>query len=317
MGSNTQRFLLQQLGLTASGAYATHIPGETTLQQNIVAEYWAKQLASAAQQTFFVSVWRAGYHFHWAVARAAHTYTQTHDSAEFSSTVTGALKGLQEQLGEIGVASASFNEQQEVQPRDEQQARRIECMVQCCRHFANDSMGMWAAFLNDGIWHRLMTWVVRGLDEAFARDVPDHAQQVPAAQLSASSGVSELLCIWYLDARMSPEERAQAVKDAIAELTAQWGYRDISELIRQMNAAYAAEDPGEYREEQSSLCVLQTPEGGPVYCRSSRRLFKELQAARDKNIPYERCPAPDPRQHPWMVAGNFDLEDDEYTGGGA
>jgi hypothetical protein len=317
MGTSIQRFILQQLSLTASGAYATHIPSETTLQQNIVAEYWAKQLASAAQQTFFVSVWRAGYYFHWAVARAALTYTQTRDSAGFSSMVTGALRGLQEQLGEIGAASASFNEQQEVQPRDEQQARRIECMVQCCQHFANDSMGMWAAFLNDGTWRRLMTWAVRGLDEALARDVPDHTQQVTAAQLSASSGISELLCTWYLDARMSPEERAQAVKDAIAELTAQWGYRDITELICQMNAADAAEYPAEHREEQAYLCVLQTPEGGPVYCRSSRRLFKELQAARATNTPYERCPAPDPCQHMWMVAGNFDLEDDEYAGGGA
>jgi len=309
--------MLQQLSLTASGAYATHIPGETTLQQNIAAEYWAKQLASTAQQALFVSVWRAGYHFHWTVARAALTYVQARDSTGFSKTVTGALRGLQEQLGEIGVASASFNEQQEVQPRDEQQARRVECLVQCCRHFADDSMGMWAAFLNDGTWPRLMTWAVRGLDEVLARVVPDHAQQVTAAQLSASSGVSELLCSWYLDARMSLEERAQAVKDAIAELTARWGYRDITELICQMNAADAAGYPGERREEQVYLCVLQTPEGGPVYCRSSRRLFKELQAARDKNTPYEHCPAPDPRQHPWMVTGNFDLEDDEYAGGGA
>ena len=108
----------------------------------------------------------------------------------------------------------------------------------------------------------------------------------------------------------SAAEQAQ-VLEAISELTARWGYRDVTELLRQ----HLRDTPPEEEDQPTFeyLCVLQSPEGGPIYCRTSRRLFKELEASRNANMPYEEgCPAPDPRKHMWMITGgNFDLDDDE------
>lgn len=268
MGSSTQRLLLQQVGLTVSGAYAAHVPGEPPLRQKSVAQYWARRLASAAQQTFFASVWRAGYHFHWTVARTALTYVQTPESATFSSAVAGALSGLQEQLGEMGVACASFNEWQEVQPRDEQQARRIGCLVQRCRSFASDPVSMWAEFMQDGTWYQLMTRVVVGLDEAFSHLPLDPASPFPTSPLSRQSGISELLCGWYLDVGMSAPEQAQVIVNAVAEL-AERGYRDVSDLVRPY-----------YDGKFDYLCVLQQPDGSPLYCRTASEVFALLEVAR-------------------------------------
>jgi hypothetical protein len=90
---------------------------------------------------------------------------------------------------------------------------------------------------------------------------------------------------------------------AIAELTGQWGYRDITDLVRRVNEQ---EDL-----DFDYLCVLQEPDGSPVYCRRARRLFKELSAARAEGHRYEECPVPDPEKNLWMIIGNFDDEDDD------
>lgn len=309
MGTNRQPFILQQLSLTASTAYAVCVPNESTLGQNIAANYWARKFAAEEQHPLFVTTWIAGYHFQWAVQRAALTYAQTRNSAEFSSIVTGAIQQLQNQLGEdTGEARTRFNKQHALQPCDERQIWQIEALVLRCRHFTNDSWRIGSAFQNDGTWRQLMIWTVLGLDESLSQLAFDGVAQVTATQLSARSGISELLCSWYLDTHLSQEERAQAIQDALIELTTTWGYRDVTALIRQAHAADAAEYPGTDREDY--LCVLQTPQGGPVYCRSSSRLSEELQKARDRNTPYACCPAPDPSVHP---RSNFDLEEKENT----
>ncbi len=96
---------------------------------------------------------------------------------------------------------------------------------------------------------------------------------------------------------------------AIAELTGQWGYRDITALIRRVNDQLDAVDGDMQRFDY--LCVLQQPDGSPLYCHRERKLFKELNDARVAGHRYEQCPAPDPAKNLWMVIGNFDLEDDE------
>jgi len=107
---------------------------------------------------------------------------------------------------------------------------------------------------------------------------------------------------------------------AIQELTEQWGYRDITELIRRVNAQLDAMEQDEEDRENGPLPgfdylrVVQTPEGGPVYCRQEQQLFKELDEARRGGHHYEHCPAPDPVKNIWMVIGNFDLDEDEEEG---
>ena len=107
------------------------------------------------------------------------------------------------------------------------------------------------------------------------------------------------------------QEHQPAIKETITELTTRWGYRDISALIAAWKKHYAEQYPDEPTNATTYLCVLQTPEGGPVYCRSAKRLFKELEAARSRNEPYAACPAPDPAQNLWMVVGNFDIGDED------
>lgn len=296
MGSKEQRFLVQQLSLTLSAGYASYAPGESTPQQNSASEYWAGHLASSMQQALFVDTWRAGYHFHWTVQHAALTFTQTRNSAKFSRTVSGAVMGLREQLGEVGVASLLFDEQLAVpQPRDERQALLIGHLVQCCRFFAGDladSTAIWTALLQDGTWRRLMTWAVRGLDEAFVSLVPAHDEPFPVSQLSNRSGVSELLCGWYLDAGMSAQEQAHVIRSAIDELTSR-GYRDVTELVRPY-----------YKGGFDDLCVLQQPDGSPVYCRAASEVFALLQIARS-TYTVGTQPAADPSHEVWRVVGNF------------
>ncbi|MBA2397057.1 MAG: hypothetical protein H0V70_30415 [Ktedonobacteraceae bacterium] len=107
---------------------------------------------------------------------------------------------------------------------------------------------------------------------------------------------------------MQTNETSTQEQAAIAELTTKWGYRDISALI----VAWKKHMAEQYREDADTttyLCVLQTPEGGPVYCRTAKRLFRELETAQARNEPHEQSPAPDPAQNMWMVVGNFDIED--------
>jgi hypothetical protein len=108
--------------------------------------------------------------------------------------------------------------------------------------------------------------------------------------------------------------RAEAVQAAIAELTTKWGYRDISALIAVINTLNTEEDP-QYADPTTYLCVLQTPEGGPIYCKTAKRLFRELEAARVRNKPYTQCPAPNPEQNLWMVVGNFAPDDEDEEEG--
>jgi hypothetical protein len=106
------------------------------------------------------------------------------------------------------------------------------------------------------------------------------------------------------------QRQEPAIQAAITELTTQWGYRNISTLIAEWKQHYAEQYPPEEADTTTYLCVLQSPEGGPVYCKSEGRLFKELETARTRNEPYEQCPAPDPTHNMWMVVGNFDIEDE-------
>lgn len=103
--------------------------------------------------------------------------------------------------------------------------------------------------------------------------------------------------------------QSAAIAAAITELTTQWGYRDITSFIRGWETQQAQQYPEERRQVIPYLCVLQTPEGGPVYCAQATRLFTELDAARLRQEQYASCPAPDPEQHPWMVVGNFELDE--------
>jgi hypothetical protein len=90
---------------------------------------------------------------------------------------------------------------------------------------------------------------------------------------------------------------------AVNKLVTQWGYRLITELIE----AYY-QHLGE--ECEPYLAILQTPEGGPVYCRDATRLCKELDRARTTGIRYTSCPAPRPEEQMWLVIGNFETEED-------
>lgn len=106
------------------------------------------------------------------------------------------------------------------------------------------------------------------------------------------------------DAQAQARQREQeTVTQAISELITKWGYRDVTGLLR---LVYKQEQWGEF----NYLCVLQSPEGGPVYCAMSHRLFKELTKARTLNVEYETCPAPDPKVNIWMIVGNFDDDED-------
>lgn len=93
-----------------------------------------------------------------------------------------------------------------------------------------------------------------------------------------------------------------AIDAAVNELVTQWGYRLITELIKVYYRRL-----GEVCE--SYLAILQTPEGGPVYCRDATRLFKELDGARATAIRYTSCPAPRAEEHMWLVIGNFEMEE--------
>jgi hypothetical protein len=77
--------------------------------------------------------------------------------------------------------------------------------------------------------------------------------------------------------------------DAIAELTGQWGYRDITDLMRRVREQLDLEF--------DYLCVLQEPDGSPVYCRQARRLWRRLSEARAEGRRYDECPAPDPEKN--------------------
>ena len=107
------------------------------------------------------------------------------------------------------------------------------------------------------------------------------------------------------EAQAQAEQREQQqAQEAITELITKWGYRDVTGLLR---LVYEQEAWGEF----NYLCVLQSPEGGPVYCAQPRRLFKELTKARNLNVQYEMCPAPDPKANLWMIVGNFEVDEDD------
>lgn len=110
-----------------------------------------------------------------------------------------------------------------------------------------------------------------------------------------------------LSAETTPSPR----EAAITELTTKWGYRDITALIAAWNHYQAQQFREEPRSATTYVCILQTPAGGPVYCRTDKRLIRELSAARIRNEPYERCLAPDPTDNMWMVVGNFEIDDEE------
>lgn len=99
----------------------------------------------------------------------------------------------------------------------------------------------------------------------------------------------------------------QQIQEIIAELVSTYGYRNITELIKAHRLAHA--EPGEISTFQY-LCVLQTPKGGPRYCKHARALLAEQHIAREAGQHYETCPAPDPRENIWMVAGNFEIDEE-------
>lgn len=118
----------------------------------------------------------------------------------------------------------------------------------------------------------------------------------------------QMLCLArYMTEAETSAYSPQAIAEAINELLSRWGYREITQLVEDY---YRSIDPE--KEPEYYLCVLQTPEGGPAYCRSARRLLKEVEKARAAGTEYAQCPAPRPEDHMWMVVGNFsEAEEDE------
>lgn len=104
------------------------------------------------------------------------------------------------------------------------------------------------------------------------------------------------------------------VQSAIHELCGKYGYRDISALIAVDTLQFAAEFPQLFRDDvpEAYVCILQTPEGAPIYCRTQERLFQELARAQDGGKFYKSCPVPDPRENMWMVVGNFESEKEDF-----
>jgi hypothetical protein len=141
---------------------------------------------------------------------------------------------------------------------------------------------------------------------------PDPSDQVSVCLVSVRGDIGPHMVFAVSD--LQP----LATAAAIAELVTQWGYRDVTELIKRVNAQLDAMEQDEEDRENGPLLpsfdylhVVQTPEGGPVYCRQEQQLFKELDKARRGGHHYEHCPAPDPVKNIWMIIGNFDLDEDE------
>lgn len=111
---------------------------------------------------------------------------------------------------------------------------------------------------------------------------------------------------------MNTQKQDRSVQAVLTELVTTWGYRDISSFIAQQRKSFT-EDAPDCADSITYLCVLQEPKGGPIYCRSAKRLFKELEVARTRNESYRQCPAPDPAApgNLWMVIGNFEIDDEE------
>jgi hypothetical protein len=105
---------------------------------------------------------------------------------------------------------------------------------------------------------------------------------------------------------IEPSERAQ---EALIELTERWGYRDITGIVKVEYERLERPlfDPAT-RARPRFLCVLQTPEGGPVYCFQPAQVIGELDNARAKGREYPQgCPAPDPAdpKNLWLVVPTF------------
>jgi hypothetical protein len=110
------------------------------------------------------------------------------------------------------------------------------------------------------------------------------------------------------ESRQSQEKERQ-ITAAVKELVTQWGYRDITALIRRVYEQQQVA-PFEY------LSVLQRPSNEPFYCRRAADLFKELDEARRAGHYYpEGCPAPNPEKNLRLLVGyviaSFDDEGDE------
>ncbi len=100
------------------------------------------------------------------------------------------------------------------------------------------------------------------------------------------------------------------VHNAIKELIGQWGYRDITELVRRVQEQLDAMEEGNITG-IDSLCVLQEPDGSLIYCQNKRSVLLELDEARTRGRYYKQCPAPDPKMFLWMVIGNFESDEPE------
>jgi len=95
----------------------------------------------------------------------------------------------------------------------------------------------------------------------------------------------------------------EAITAALTELVTRWGYRDITTLMMERYQQQEQEHP-----EEIYLAILQTPEGGPVYCKSASRLLQALKEARETGVEYTECPASSPIDNRWLVAGNSATE---------
>jgi hypothetical protein len=105
----------------------------------------------------------------------------------------------------------------------------------------------------------------------------------------------------------NPHEQQQMAREAVAELVTRWDYRDVTRQVQDWytHDARATGTPCTF----AYLCVLQRPDGNPVYCRTLQRLLATLDEAR--RLQRVRT-APEPEAMPlWTLIGNFDLEPEE------
>lgn len=101
-----------------------------------------------------------------------------------------------------------------------------------------------------------------------------------------------------------PHEQQQMAREAVTELVTRWDYRDVTRQVQDWytHDAQVTGTPCTF----AYLCVLQRPDGNPVYCRTLQRLLATLDEAR--RLQRVRT-APEPEAMPlWTLIGNFDLE---------
>lgn len=113
----------------------------------------------------------------------------------------------------------------------------------------------------------------------------------------------------YMSAAEAQAYSPEKLTEAIGELCSRWGYRDITALMTDWYQQQEQEHPEDCHE-KIYLAILQTPKGGPVYCRTAKRLLQELGTAREAGVEYPECPAPSPEGNMWLVVGNFEVEED-------